>query len=110
MIKLEITLSREPTTILSELRQPVQDAWDDLSQHDIRHLYDRLLARILACVTARGDTLCIDVTVWAHLTLTCVSFGLNLLILQWYSISRINFQCNEFVLKGVAIFSGSVFI
>ena len=77
MIKRELTLSPEPGTTIAELRQRVQDAWENLSQDDIRYLYDRSLARIHACVAARRGTLCIDVTVWAPLTVTCVSFGPN---------------------------------
>ena len=52
---------------MAELRQQVQDAWDNLSQDDIRHLY----VRLHACVAARGAKLCTDVTVWAPLTVTC---------------------------------------
>ena len=72
MMKREFTLSPEPATIIADLRQRVQDAWDNLSQDDIRHLYDRLHARIHACVAARGGTLCNDVTIWALLTVTSV--------------------------------------
>ena len=68
--------SPEPVTIIVELRQRVQDAWDNLLQDGIRCLYGRFLARLHACVAARGDTMCIDVTVLAPLTVTCVSFGL----------------------------------
>ena len=57
---------------ITELREQTQDAWDNLSQDDIRHFYDRLHARIHACFAAGGGTLCIDVTVWAPLTVTCV--------------------------------------
>ena len=64
--------SPEPATVIAELRQRVQDVCDNLSQDDIRHLYDRLHAGIHACVATRGGTLCIDVTVWAVLTVTCV--------------------------------------
>ena len=46
MMKRELTLSPEPATTIAELRQRVQDAWGNLSQDDIRHLYDRLRARI----------------------------------------------------------------
>ena len=38
---------------MAELRQQVQDAWHNLSQDDIRHLYDSLHARIHARVAAR---------------------------------------------------------
>ena len=71
-MKRELTPSPERATTISELRQRVQDAWDNVSQDDIRHLYDRLRVRILACVAARGGNLCIDVTVWVPLSVTCV--------------------------------------
>ena len=54
MMKREITLFPEPARINAELRQRVQDAWDNLSQDGIRHLYDRLHARMYPCVVARG--------------------------------------------------------
>ena len=38
MMKRELTLSPEPATTIAELRQRVQDALDNLSQDDIRHL------------------------------------------------------------------------
>ena len=38
MMKREHTLSPKPTTAIAELRQRVQDAWDNLSQDDIWHL------------------------------------------------------------------------
>ena len=71
-MKRELTLSPETARTIAELRQRVQDAWENLSQDDIRHFYDRLHDRIHACITARGGTLCIDVTVWALLTVTYV--------------------------------------
>ena len=55
MMKLELTPSPETVTTIALLRQRVQDAWDSLSQDDIRHLYDRLHSRIQACVVARGS-------------------------------------------------------
>ena len=72
MMKLELTHSPEPATTIAELRQQVQDTWYNLSQDDIRHLYDRLNERICACVATRGRTLYINVTVRAPLTLECV--------------------------------------
>ena len=50
MLKRELTLSPKSATTVAELRLRVQDAWDNLSQDDIRHIYDRLHARIHACV------------------------------------------------------------
>ena len=58
-MKRELTLSPEPASIIAELRQRVQDDWDNLSQDDIRHIYHRLHARVHAYVAAR----CIDVAV-----------------------------------------------
>ena len=37
MVKRELILSPESATIIVELRQRVQDAWENLSQDDIRH-------------------------------------------------------------------------
>ena len=50
MIKRELIFL---ATIIAELRQRVQDAWESLSQDDIRQLYDRLHARIHAFFAAR---------------------------------------------------------
>ena len=46
MMKRELTLSPEPVTTIAELEQQMQDTWDNLSQDDIRHLYNHLHARI----------------------------------------------------------------
>ena len=70
-MKRELTISPEPATGIAKFRQRVRDTWDNLSQDDIRHLYDCFNVGIHACVAARGGTLCIDVTVWVPLTLTC---------------------------------------
>ena len=102
MMKQELTLSPEPATTIAKLRQWVQDAWDNLSQDDIQHLYDRLHVRIHACIAARGGTLCIDVTVCASLAVTCASFGLNLSHTQ--TTCHISFQYNELGLEVVAFF------
>ena len=55
MMKWELTLSPEPVTTIVELRQWVQEAWDNLLQDDIRLLDDRLHARIHAYVATRGE-------------------------------------------------------
>ena len=55
MVKWELTLSPEPAAIIAELRQRVQEARDDISQEDIRHLYGCLNARIHACIDTRRD-------------------------------------------------------
>ena len=44
MMKQELALSPEPATVVVELRKRVQDAWENLEQDDIRHLYGRLQA------------------------------------------------------------------
>ena len=54
MIKLENTISPEPATTTAELQQRLQDAWVNLLQDDIQHLYDHLHAGIYACAATRG--------------------------------------------------------
>ena len=46
LMKRKVTRSPEPARTVSELRQRVQDAWDNPSQDDIRYLYDLLHAII----------------------------------------------------------------
>ena len=53
-IQLPSGLQCDPVQ-MAELRQQMQDTWDNLSQDDIRHLYDRLHARKYAYVATRGD-------------------------------------------------------
>ena len=53
VMKRELTLPPEPGATISELRQRLQDAWNDLLQDDILYLYDRFHARIYACIAAR---------------------------------------------------------
>ena len=53
-MKQELTISPEPATTIAELRQCVQDAWDNLSQDDSQNLHDHLHVRLHACVAARG--------------------------------------------------------
>ena len=53
MMKWELTLSPEPATTIAELQQWVKDAWDNLSQDDIWHLYEHLHVRIHACIAER---------------------------------------------------------
>ena len=86
--KRGLTLSPEPTTTIAELLQRIQDAWDNLTQDDIRYLHDRFHARIHACIADRGGYTVIVATVWASLTVTCVSFDLNLLS---YTPTMINY-------------------
>ena len=66
MMKQEITLSPQPATINAELQQMVQDAWDKLTQDDIRHLHDRLHAKIHACVAARGSIHSVLLLLFGH--------------------------------------------
>ena len=70
-IHLPTGLQCDPAQIV-ELRQHVQDAWDNLLQDDTWHLYDHFHERIHACMPPVGTTLCIDVTVWAPLIVICV--------------------------------------
>ena len=73
------TLSPEPATIIAELWQWVQYAWENLAQDDSWHLYDCLHARIHVCIAARGSFTvywcdCLG-TLYSDM---CVSIGLNL--------------------------------
>ena len=68
------TFPPEPATTIAELRQRAQNAWDNLLQDKIRHLYDHLHTRIHACIAAREGY-----TVYWYDCDKCVSFGLNLL-------------------------------
>ena len=93
MKKQELTLSPHLATIIAELRQRVQD----VSQDDIWHFYDYLYVRYTPALLSEGATLCIiDVTVWAHLTVMCVSFGLNLLS---YAPTMINYLSHQFSIQ-----------
>ena len=49
IMRREFTLFPEPATTIAELREWVQDAWHNLLQDGIRHLYDYLHARICTC-------------------------------------------------------------
>ena len=60
MMKRELILSAEPATTIAELRKLMQDAWKNLSQDDIWHLYDHLHARIHTMLPPEGG---IDVTI-----------------------------------------------
>ena len=69
---------------LESLPQPLSNC--DNGCKMLRTIYRRMTFGIFMTVCMREYTpallsewciLCIDVTVWAHLTLTCVSFGLN---------------------------------
>ena len=71
MMKRELNLSPEPSTTITKLRQRVQEAWDNPSQDDIRHLYD-CMRKYTPVLTLDGGILFINVKVWAPLTVTCV--------------------------------------
>ena len=64
---------------MAKLRQQVQDAWDNLPQDDIRHLYDCLHARIHACIAVIGGYIvyCCDFLGIPYCDM-CVSFRLKL--------------------------------
>ena len=79
MMKRDHSLSPEPATTIAELRQGVQNSWDNLSQDDIRHFMTVCIREYTPGFPPEGATLCIDVTVWAPLIVTCASFDLNLL-------------------------------
>ena len=93
-MKLELTLSPEPDTTIDKLKQWVQDAWNNLSQDDIRHLYDRLYARIHTGIAARGGTLCIDVTVWAPLSMTRFTWSEFVIIYFYNDKLPVTSNCN----------------
>ena len=98
MLQRELTLSPEPAATIAELRQWVQDAWDNLSQDDIRHLYDRLHARIHACVAARvryTEYLC-DCSGTPYCDVCFLSFVLNLLS---YILTMINYLSHQFSIQ-----------
>ena len=70
--EVELSLSQEPATTTAELQQQVQVAWD--------YIYHRMTFGICMIICMRqympallteGTTLCIDVTVWTPLTVTC---------------------------------------
>ena len=52
MMKQQLTLSPELATTIAELQQRVHDAWDNLLQYDIRHIYNCLQVRILSSSAA----------------------------------------------------------
>ena len=91
MMKWELTLSPEPVTTTAE--QWVQDAWDHLSQDDIRHLYDCLHLRIQACIAAKGR----NILYWCDcLGNPYCEFGLNLLS---YTPTLINYLSHQFSIQ-----------
>ena len=90
MMKRELTLSPELATTIVELRQRVQDSWDDLSHDGIR-----IFMTICMPTIATKYTLYIDVAVWAPLNVTCDSFGLNLS----YNPTTINYLSDQFSMQ-----------
>ena len=71
------------------MRLWMQDAWDNLSQDDVRLLYDRLHAIIHACIAARGQ----------YIVYWCDYLGTS-----YCNMCHINFQFNELILESVAFF------
>ena len=56
---------------MAELRRQVQDAWDNLSQGMTFGIFITVCMReFTPALLPEGATLSIDVTVWAHLTVT----------------------------------------
>ena len=73
-MKRKLTLSPEPATIIAKLRLRLHDVWT---------IYHRLTFDIFMTVCLReytpglppeDGTLCIDVTAWTPLTMTCVFY------------------------------------
>ena len=73
MMQRERTGFPETATTISDLQQQVQGAWNNLSQDYIRHLYDRLHARIHDCVVSRG-VYCVLMCMFGHPLLWHVCF------------------------------------
>ena len=71
MMKWELTHSPEPATTIAELRQRMQDSWDSLPEGDIRHFMIVCMREYTPALLPDTGTLCIDVPVWAPLTVTC---------------------------------------
>ena len=95
---------------MTELRHQVQDACYNLSQDDIRHLYDLLHVRIHACDAVRGGFTvywceCLD-TLYCDMCL----FGLNLSYTPTMTNCHINLQYNELVFESVALFSRQFYV
>ena len=84
MIKQELTLSLEPATTIAELWQRVQDAWDNLLQDDIQHLYDHLHARIYICIAIKGVH-CVLMWLFGHPLLWHVCFIWSEFIIYSYN-------------------------
>ena len=98
MMKRELTLSPEPATTTVELREWVQNSWDNLSQDDIQHLLRLFTCEntsLRCCQSGEVGTLCIDMTVWAPLYVMCVSFDLNLS----YSPTMISYLSHQFAVQ-----------
>ena len=83
MTKRELTLSPEPATTGARY----------LGQSIIWHLHDHMHVRIHACIAARGVQCVLMWIVLAPLTVTCDSFGLNLLS---YTPTTINYLSHQF--------------
>ena len=52
-MKWELALSPEPATTIATLRQRLQGAWNNVSQDNIRHFYDRVYVKIHAYLAGR---------------------------------------------------------
>ena len=54
MMKWELTFSPEPASTIAELRQRLHDAWDSVSQDDIRRFYDCFACELSRVSICRG--------------------------------------------------------
>ena len=98
-----------PDTTIAELQE---DAWDNVSQDDIWHLYDHLPVRIHACIAARGGyKLCIDVIIWTPLTVTVFMWSEFIMIYSYNDKLPVTliFNTMNLSLRVLHFFSGTVF-
>ena len=113
VIKRELSLSPEPATTIADFQHWVQNAWDNLSQDDIRHLHDRFHARIHAWVAAKGGYTAL-MWLFGHLLLWHVCFVWSEFVII-YSYNDKLYLSHHFAIQwtfpwGYYIFSGSVYI
>ena len=55
IIKRQLQHHPQPTLTIPVLAEQVQQAWNFITQSDIRHLYDTMHARLKACIRNSGD-------------------------------------------------------
>ncbi len=54
MIGRRLRANPEPALTIPQLRAQVEQAWNDITQDEIRNLFDRMNNRVNACIRARG--------------------------------------------------------